>query len=150
MYSYIIVRIQPTDGVTQSIHEVILGRQCQIKSLEIGQRGWLLVNVGNDSFGPHRIALSSILRISGDEDICIETVNTIYCLKKVAEMIICSCSSYRTPSIGTILASLHKTLHCFSLESKGNYSPLSNSVKCTSRSLEYFFSCSNKRAPRSK
>lgn len=82
MYSYIISHIQPKDGVAKQIHDTILGRQCQIMSLEIGEHGWLLVDIGDDSFGPHRIALSNILRISGNEDIAIETENTVYYLKR--------------------------------------------------------------------
>lgn len=82
MCFYIIDRIQPKGGTSNNTHDTILGRQCQIMSLEIGQRGWLLVDVGDDSFGPHRIALSKVLSITGDADIRIETENTIYHLKR--------------------------------------------------------------------
>ena len=82
MCFYIVDRIQPKNGTFNSTHDTILGRQCQIMSLEIGQRGWLLVDVGDDFFGPHRIVLSTVLNIAGDADICIETENTIYHLKR--------------------------------------------------------------------
>ena len=49
--------------------------------LEVGQRGWLLVDVGDVSFGPHRIALSNILRIEEGNNLVIETENTIYHLR---------------------------------------------------------------------
>ena len=83
MYFYTIERIQPKGETNNSTHDTILGRQCQIMSLDVGQRGWLLVDVGDDSFGPHRIALSTVLCITGEQDICIETENTIYHLKRI-------------------------------------------------------------------
>ena len=82
MRFYIIDRIQPKGGTSNSTHYAIIGRQCQIMSLKVGQRGWLLVDVGDDSFGPHRITLSTVLSITGDADICIETENTVYHLKR--------------------------------------------------------------------
>lgn len=73
MFFYIIERIQSKNDTINHTHDAILGKQCQIMSLEVGQRGWLLVDVGDKTFGPHRIALSNTLRISDDPDICIET-----------------------------------------------------------------------------
>ena len=61
----------------------MLGRQCQIMELEVEQRGWFLVDVDDDSFGPHRIALSTILSVIGDDNLIIETENTIYIRKRL-------------------------------------------------------------------
>lgn len=84
MFFYIIERIQSKNDTINHTHDAILGKQCQIMSLEVGQRGWLLVDVGDKTFGPHRIALSNTLRISDDPDICIETENTFYYFKRIA------------------------------------------------------------------
>lgn len=80
---YEIANIRPRNDLINRTHETILGRQCQIMELEVGQRGWLLVDVGDDSFGPHRIALSNVLSVVKDDDLIIETENTIYTLKRI-------------------------------------------------------------------
>ena len=80
---YEIANIRPRNDLINSTHKTILGRQCQIMELVVGQRGWLLVDVGDDSFGPHRIALSNVLSVVGDDDMIIETENTIYTLKRI-------------------------------------------------------------------
>lgn len=79
---YIIDRIEPKDGIIKTVHETILGRECQIMTLKIGTRGWLLVDVGDHILGLHRIALSHVLSIEGEDDLCIHTENTVYYLKK--------------------------------------------------------------------
>ena len=58
---YIIDHIEPKDGVIKSVHETILGRECQIMTLKLGQSGALLVDVGDHIFGLHRIVLSHVL-----------------------------------------------------------------------------------------
>ena len=80
---YEIDQIHPKEGLISSTHGIILGRRCQVMDLEPGQRGWLLVDVGDDSFGPHRIALSNIISVTGDDDLIIETENTVYTLKRI-------------------------------------------------------------------
>lgn len=80
---YEISQIRSRNGIVNSTHESLLGRQCQIMELEIGQRGWLLVDVGDDSFGPHRIALSNVLSVIGDENLIIDTENSVYTLKRI-------------------------------------------------------------------
>lgn len=85
MCTYLIHSIQPKFGQHSITHERILERYCQILRLEIGRRGWLLVDIGDAENGPHRIALSIILRTQGapgDEIICIETEFSIYQLRK--------------------------------------------------------------------
>ena len=80
---YEIIQIRPKNGAANSTHEVILGRRCQIMDLEPGKLGWLLVDVGDTSFGDHRIALSNILSVIGDDDLIVETENTVYSLKRI-------------------------------------------------------------------
>lgn len=79
---YIIDRIEPKDGVLKSVHETILGRECQIMKLEVGKRGWLLTDVGDYMFGLHRITLSNVLSAEGEDDLRIHTENTVYHLKR--------------------------------------------------------------------
>lgn len=79
---YIIDCIEPKDGVIKSVHESILGRECQIMRLEVGKRGWLLADVGDRIFGLHRITLSNVLSVEGEDDLCIHTENTVYFLKR--------------------------------------------------------------------
>ena len=81
---YIIDRIEPKDGVLKSVHETILGRECQIMKLEVGKRGWLLTDVGDYIFGLHRITLSNVLSAEGEDDLRIHTENTVYHLKRTA------------------------------------------------------------------
>ena len=80
---YIIDRIEPKDGVLKSVHETMLGRECQIMTLKIGHSGALLVDVGDHIFGLHRIVLSHVLTVEGEDDLRIHTENTIYYLKKM-------------------------------------------------------------------
>lgn len=81
---YIIDRIEPKDGVLKSVHETMLGRECQIITLKIGHSGVLLVDVGDHIFGLHRIVLSHILTVEGEDDLYIHTENTVYYLKSKA------------------------------------------------------------------
>lgn len=81
---YIIDRIEPKDGVLKSVHETILGRECQIMKLEVGKRGWLLTDIGDYIFGLHRITLSNVLSAEGEDDLRIHTENTVYHLKRTA------------------------------------------------------------------
>ena len=55
MLLYRIADIRPKSGVLTEVHLSMLHQHCQILSLELGQRGWLLVDVGDTEFGPHRI-----------------------------------------------------------------------------------------------
>lgn len=81
---YIIDRIEPKDGVLKSVHETILGRECQIMKLEVGERGWLLTDIGDYIFGLHRITLSNVLSAEGEDDLRIHTENTVYHLMRTA------------------------------------------------------------------
>jgi hypothetical protein len=86
MCTYVIYSIQPKCGRKNITHSNILGRHCQILRLEIGRRGWLLVDVGDTEHGPHRIALSVVRQVrgtDGDENVYIETEFTIYQLRKI-------------------------------------------------------------------
>lgn len=86
MYTYLIQSIQPKCGQENITHKNILGRPCQIVRLEIGRRGWLLVDVEDIEHGPHRIALSVVRQVrgtDGDENVYIETEFTIYQLRKI-------------------------------------------------------------------
>ena len=60
-------------------------QQCQILSLDRGQRGWLLVDVGDKEFGPHRISIShivSILKNQESKEMLVETENSFYKLRR--------------------------------------------------------------------
>ena len=85
MLPYRIIEIRPKSGPLSEVHLSILHQYCQILSLELGQRGWLLVDVGDTEFGPHRISISHIASICEDHEnneIQIETENSIYLLVK--------------------------------------------------------------------
>ena len=85
MLPYRIADILPKSGALSEVHLSILHNCCQILSLELGQRGWLLVDVGDTEFGPHRISISHISSIYEDHknnEILIETENSIYLLIK--------------------------------------------------------------------
>lgn len=93
MDTYEIYNIIPKFGAMEHVHNMILKRQCQILRLETGRRGWLLVDVGDEKIGPHRIALSivtSVQGMHGDSEICIETEYTFYCLRKIRNHSDCS------------------------------------------------------------
>ena len=93
MDTYEIYNITPRFGTMQPIHNTILRRPCQILRLETGRRGWLLVDVGNEKFEPHRIALANVTSIQGmpgDSGICIETEYTFYYLRKMRNHSGCS------------------------------------------------------------
>lgn len=88
MDTYEIYNIIPKFGAMEHVHNTILRRPCQILRVEIGRRGWLLVDVGDEKYGPHRIALSivsSVQGMSGDTELCIETEYSFYYLRKVIE-----------------------------------------------------------------
>ena len=85
MLPYRITEIRPKSGALTEVHLSMLHQHCQILSLNLGQRGWLLVDVGDTEFGPHRISVSHISSICEDHDnneILIETENSIYLLVK--------------------------------------------------------------------
>ena len=85
MLPYRITEIRPKSGALTEVHLSMLHQHCQILSLDLGQRGWLLVDVGDTEFGPHRISVSHISSICEDHDnneILIETENSIYLLVK--------------------------------------------------------------------
>ena len=85
MLPYRITEIRPKSGSLTEVHLSMLYQQCQILSLDLGQRGWLLVDVGDKEFGPHRISISHISSICEDQEnnrILIETENSIYLLVK--------------------------------------------------------------------
>ena len=85
MLPYRITEIRPKSGALTEVHISMLHQYCQILSLELGQRGWLLVDVGDTEFGPHRISISHISSICVDHEnheIRIETENSIYLLVK--------------------------------------------------------------------
>ena len=85
MLPYRIAEIRPKSGSLSEVHLSMLLQHCQILSLNLGQRGWLLVDVGDTEFGPHRISISHISSICKDHEnneILIETENSIYLLVK--------------------------------------------------------------------
>lgn len=85
MDTYEIYNIIPKFGAMEHVHSTLLRRPCWILRLEIGRRGWLLVDIGDEKLGPHRIALSivtSVQGLPGDFEICIETEYTYYYLRK--------------------------------------------------------------------
>ena len=63
MDTYEIDNIIPKFGAMEHVHSTIRRRPCWILRLEIGQRGWLLVDVGDEKLGPHRIVLSIVTSI---------------------------------------------------------------------------------------
>ena len=80
MLPYRITEIRPKTGVHTDVHHSMQNRACQIISLDIGKRGWLLVDVGDTEFGPHRICISFIISIENIRagELQIETENTFY------------------------------------------------------------------------
>ena len=85
MLPYRIADIRPKSGILAYVHHSMLNRACQILSMDIGKRGWFLVDVGDGEFGPHRISISHISSICIDHEnheIRIETENSIYLLVK--------------------------------------------------------------------
>ncbi len=85
MLPYRITEIRPKSGALSEVHLSLLHNCCQILSLNLGQRGWLLVDVSEIEFGPHRISISQISSICEDHEnneILIETENSIYLLVK--------------------------------------------------------------------
>ena len=85
MLPYRITEIRPKSGPLTEVHLSMLHQHCQILSLNLGQRGWLLVDVGDTEFGPHRISISQISSICEDcenNQILVETENSIYLLVK--------------------------------------------------------------------
>ena len=85
MLPYRIIEIRPKSGALTEVHLSMLHQHCQILYLDLGQRGWLLVDVGDIEFGPHRISISQIFSICEDHqnnEILIETENSVYLLVK--------------------------------------------------------------------
>ena len=86
MDMYVIDKILPKHGILQPVHHTLLRRPCRILRMEIGRRGWLLVDVGDEELGPHRISLSKVVSVQGtlgDSEICIETEYSFYCLRRM-------------------------------------------------------------------
>ena len=48
MDTYEIYNIIPKFGAMEHVHSTILRRPCRILRLEIGRRGWLLVDIGDE------------------------------------------------------------------------------------------------------
>lgn len=85
MPTYRITEILAKSGILADVHYSMMNQTCQILSLDIGKRGWLLVDVGDTEFGPHRISVSHISSICEDHknnEILIETENSVYLLVK--------------------------------------------------------------------
>ena len=85
MLPYRITEIRPKSGPLTEVHLSMLHQHCQILSLELGQRGWLLVDVGDTEFGPHRISIShivSILENQENKEMLVETENSFYKLRR--------------------------------------------------------------------
>lgn len=85
MLTYRITEILAKSSFLADVHYSMMNRTCQILSLDIGKRGWLLVDVGDTEFGPHRVLISHISSICEDHEnneILIETENSIYLLVK--------------------------------------------------------------------
>lgn len=81
---YMIAEIHSKDRIIKDIHKTMLNRPCKILALKEDERGWLLVDVGDTEFGPHRICISTVQHIIGrdrDSELEIETENTRYILK---------------------------------------------------------------------
>ena len=88
MDAYEIYNIIPKNGAVKGIHGVIFGRKCWISDVRIGHRGLFMVDMEDPDIGPHRIRLSQTLRVVGmlgDQEVQIETENTVYILRKIKE-----------------------------------------------------------------
>ena len=83
---YKIIEIQAVEGNLQYVHSSILKCECEIKSATIGERGLLLVDVGDEIIGPHRILLSIVesVTVTPDETlVTIKTEHSIYRLERI-------------------------------------------------------------------
>ena len=83
---YKIIEIQPIEGNLHYVHSSILNCECEIKSATIGERGFLLVDVGDEIIGPHRILLSLVESVTASPDekfITIRTEHSIYKLERI-------------------------------------------------------------------
>ena len=83
---YKIIEIKAVEGNLQYVHSSILNCECEIKSATIGERGLLLVDVGDEIIGPHRILLSIIesVTVTPDEKlVTIKTEHSIYRLERI-------------------------------------------------------------------
>ena len=83
---YKIIEIQAVEGNLQYVHSSILNCECEIKSATIGERGLLLVDVGDEIIGPHRILLSTVesVTVTPDETlVTIKTEHSIYRLERI-------------------------------------------------------------------
>ena len=81
-----IIEIQAVEGNLQHVHSSILNCECEIKSATIGERGLLLVDVGDEIIGPHRILLSIVesVTVTLDETlVTIKTEHSIYRLERI-------------------------------------------------------------------
>ena len=83
---YKIIEIQPIEGNLLYVHSSILNCRCEVKTATIGERGLLLVDVGDEIIGPHRILLSIVESVTVSPDkkfITIETEHSIYKLEQI-------------------------------------------------------------------
>lgn len=83
---YKIIEIQAVEGDLQYVHSSILNCKCEIKSATIGERGLLLVDIGDEIIGPHRILLSIIESVTMSPDktlVTIKTEHSIYRLERI-------------------------------------------------------------------
>ena len=83
---YKIIEIQAVEGNLQYVHIYILNSECEIKSATIGERGILIVDVGDEIIGPHRILLSIVesVTVTPDETlVTIKTEHSIYRLERI-------------------------------------------------------------------
>ena len=83
---YKIIEIHSVEGNLQYVHSSILNCECEIKSATIGERGLLLVDVGDEIIGPHRILLSIVesVTVTPDETlVTIKTEHSIYRLERI-------------------------------------------------------------------
>lgn len=83
---YKIIEIHAVEGNLQYVHSSILNCDCEIKSATIGERGLLLVDIGDEIIGPHRILLSIIESVTVSPDktlVIIRTEHSIYRLERI-------------------------------------------------------------------
>ena len=101
MLPYRIADIRPKSGILAYVHHSMLNRACQILSMDIGKRGWFLVDVGDGEFGPHRISISHISSICIDHEnheIRIETEKHLSASKGEIAYVYSSAKYYDYPS----------------------------------------------------
>lgn len=87
--TYVISDIKTKDGVLREIHREVLGCECDVVSLKVGERGWLRFKPKDpdETFEEyHNLHLSTVIAYSAsvdEETVTIETRNTYYVLTKI-------------------------------------------------------------------